>query len=211
MSSTYSQIAIIETIIEYFIPYRKLNLISEKLTNDVIISNIDARGYCRMDTVNEKSEQVSIIVIDKDAKCSREKSEFIKYIINPVKNELFVMKNFKELIIIMDDDIINTKKNIIQEVNDLKSLYPQFKINVHPYINFVIPIPFHESVDTHRIMTPDELETLLSIKYMSVANMKTILVSDPPIVWLGGEPGQIVEVTGKSLTAIKTVSYFKIL
>jgi len=198
----YAPITIAHNIVDNFIPYRKLPSVGE-ITNDNIISSIDAMGYFKIITGG-----TVIIIIDRDAKCSREKSEFIKYISTPIKNE-YLTDEFKEVILIMDEEIIESKKNIINEIMALKGLSKN-KINVYPFRNFVLPIPYCECVDHHRILSEDEIEKLFSVKYLTFEDLKIMSVNDPPIVWLGGEAGQIVEVTGKSLTAIKTVSYWRL-
>jgi len=55
--------------------------------------------------------------------------------------------------------------------------------------------PNHAYVPHHRLLTRDEENDLLTGTYSEKKDLPRIHQSDPPVIWIGGEIGDIVEIT----------------
>jgi DNA-directed RNA polymerase subunit H (RpoH/RPB5) len=84
-------------------------------------------------------------------------------------------------------------------------------IDNYVYLHLSIIIPKHELCSPHRILSQDEEDNLLYKElYKEKSNLPIICVNDPMIVWIGGEPGQIVEIERVSELAGKSLVYRRI-
>ena len=99
--------------------------------------------------------------------------------------------------------IVELKKNeILRDFNGERAIY-----NAYPYHNFIIDIPNHIMVPSHRIMTEEEIQKELYTEYIKKGDIYTIYEYDPPIIWLGGRDGQIIEIIRKSITSLEAPVY----
>ena len=86
---------------------------------------------------------------------------------------------------------LNTVSKIILELNStLKDVW----IQVRSYKTFELIIPECIDVSKHRIVDKDYVNDYLTHEHKSKTSLPQIHVYDPPIIWLGGRPGQYVEV-----------------
>jgi len=207
--TSHAPIVIIDNIVNNFIPYRQLKTLNTDFSNDKIISELSDKGFFKIETTNINNDSTIIIILNPQHKCSIEKSAFDEKIIVPLEKQ-FKSTNFKEAIILIENELYNSKKNIIAKVLSTQEMYPNVKINIYKYSVFVINIPKHESVDEHVLISEKDLLSELH-DYSTLDSIKFIKVTDPPIIWLGGNIGQYVKVIKKSLTAGLSVDYYKVI
>ncbi|MCW4033955.1 MAG: DNA-directed RNA polymerase subunit H [Candidatus Bathyarchaeota archaeon] len=65
----------------------------------------------------------------------------------------------------------------------------------------------HDFVSKHEVLTPEEKQQLLEEYKMQAYQLPRINSSDPSVIAVGGNPGDIVRVIRKSTTAGKYVAY----
>lgn len=199
-SLVYAPIVVINTIINDFFKYRGVKY-SGKLTDDEIITQMEDKGYVKL-----ISDKIVVVVAEKDHKCSKEKQEFISM----MKFVRELPTEVNELIIVLDKDIIESKKNITSEIIVLQQTYPKLHIVSCPYIRFTFNILAHKDVGEYNILNSEEIAELIKIKHLNLSDIKVILESDPPILWIGARKGDIVSCKDKSLTVKKKIEYYMI-
>ena len=182
--------------------------------NDMIVNNIKNAGFIQIDAMRtvprgERNLVVFLILSDDDEK--KKKNKNIKKIID--NYALDKDNNLDEFIIITEKSEF-LKSAFIKLMTELKmnEIGKDFKgekaiYNAYPYHNFLVDIPNHVSVPRHRIMEDREIQDNLFSEYIKANDIYTIYEFDPPIVWLGGRDGQIVEVIRLSSSSLEAPVY----
>jgi DNA-directed RNA polymerase subunit H (RpoH/RPB5) len=88
---------------------------------------------------------------------------------------------------------------------------PPVRLVAYPYYNFICVIPDHVAVSPHRIMSEEEVAELLAREYLTPASLPLIHSYDPPLVWLGARPGQIIQVDANSRMAGTGIQYRRVI
>lgn len=186
---------IVETLINHFIPYRKLTLLNNIKLDDIIV-DITNNGYIKLET-----DKYTIMVLDENNAISTEKSKFSK-----------VMSTVKDspLMLIMSSEVLEKRRNIVDDIENMKRTSVH-KINVYRYENFIFNIPAHCEVPHHFIVSPEEAKKICEAEFINKLDLPKILSSDSPVVWLGAEPGDYVGVEMQSLTAGTTYRLFLVI
>ena len=207
----YSPIQIIKILLECFLPYRNLILVENEhnLSNDNIINDMKNMHYIKINAkkINNSSDRniVTFLILSSNGKYSHS-PELRKLLENNVTNTL------NELILIAEE-VFFTKKILLDIIKDYQKnehLENQPIFNAYPYYNFVTNIPKVSLVPPHRIMTDEEIKEDIFIEYIRTIDLKVIFTSDPPIVWLGGREGQIVEIQRYSSSSGIAIDYRRI-
>jgi len=109
----------------------------------------------------------------------------------------------------MDD--AEVKKGIITTIgkytHTAKSRARQSGIELIPKIFPSFKIFDHDFVSKHELLTSDEREQILDQYKMQPYQLPRIRASDPAVIAVGGNPGDIVKVIRNSATAGKYVAY----
>ena len=110
---------------------------------------------------------------------------------------------------VMDDDKV--EKGIIVTVgkytHTAKTRAKQSGIELIPKIFPSFQIFEHDFVSKHELLTPEEKEKFLEECKVHPYQLPRINSSDPAIIAVGGNPGDLVRIIRKSTTAGKYVSY----
>jgi len=108
-------------------------------------------------------------------------------------------------------DEAEAKKGIITTVgkytHTAKSRARQSKIELIPKIFPSFKIFDHDFVSKHELLSSEEREKILSDYKMEPYQLPRIRASDPAVIAVGGNPGDIVKVIRKSPTAGKYIAY----
>lgn len=189
---------------------------SKKLSSfhDIITNNIKNAGYIQINTKKEiprgNRDIVIFLVLSNDDKLGdMKKNKNIKKIIDTA----LANESVDEIITIAEKMHFNKKPFIdtIQEFKrhekskDFDGERPIF--NAYPSINFLFDLPNHCMIPRHRIMTDAEIQSELFSEYIKKNDLYTIYEFDPPIVWLGGREGQVVEVIRQSISTLEAPVY----
>ena len=109
----------------------------------------------------------------------------------------------------MDDAKI--EKGIITTIgkytHTAKSRAIEYGIELIPKIFPSFKIFNHDFVSEHEVLTPNEREKILKEYGMQPFKLPRINASDPAVIAVGGNPGDIVRVIRKSPTAGKFIAY----
>ena len=167
--------------------------------NDVILNIIKNHGYIRIDArnLNPRGDRciVSILVLLNDD--GKDKISNIQKIIesicknNTTLDELIIItdeinfskKNFKELI------LPYKKKEIPNDYTGIGAIY-----NAYPTIYFRFNVTKSSSVNSHRIMTKEDIKRELDCEYINISQLPIIFEYDPNIVWIGARNGDVEQI-----------------
>jgi DNA-directed RNA polymerase subunit H len=109
----------------------------------------------------------------------------------------------------MDD--AKVEKGIIVTIgkytHTAKTRSKKFGIELIPKIFPSFNIFDHDFVSKHEILTPEEKKKILEQYKVQPYQLPRIKASDPAIIAVGGNPGDVVRVIRKSATAGKYVAY----
>jgi DNA-directed RNA polymerase subunit H (RpoH/RPB5) len=79
--------------------------------------------------------------------------------------------------------------------------------NMYPYHVFSLDIPQCQIVPRHEIARPAELQAFLARERLALRDLPMVASSNPPVVWIGGRPGQVVRIQHPSETAGEAYIY----
>jgi len=171
------------------------------LSNEKILETIESFGYTKQQGIRGEKKVCALIMADK-SKQMKNKLGFRQLLL------LMQSSGVDEIILVANDVFFsNKKKKKNTEVLDaFHQQHPNVRVRMYPYSVFALVVPDHVAVPPHRILPPEEASALLKREMIARKDMAMIPESDPPVVWLGGEPGQIVEI--KRLSETSGVSFF---
>lgn len=184
--------------LEKFLEYRNVKSDQNFLTIEALRSRLDHYEYATIEgTSSDKS--IFIVLIAPGSKYSNRSQDFKKLLSFLPKNKL----PDSNLIFISDTEFTIHIKRQIAEV---KKKYPGIYIEDYDYKKFMLVVPEHKSVPKHEILPNDNLQEVLGIP-TEKAKLPKIRTSDPPVIWIGARPGDIVKITRISESAGINIAY----
>lgn len=172
------------------------------------ISEDMKRGYVRFDAQRAaaKGEKPHMIVLllDRDHAVAHTSAN-LRGLLNSMQAERTAKEGLlAEILLIVDESFFsrNALKEIVRNLQSPPEGSPKTGIywNCQPYSTFSFCLVDHVSVGKHVVLTPEEEQKYLTDERKSASNLPLISYMDPPIVWAGGRPGQLVRVTRNSET-----------
>jgi len=115
-----------------------------------------------------------------------------------------ILKGGDELIIITKDKVNDSLQSLVEQIylNDKKF------VNIYNLNNYLFNILDNDLVPEHRIMTKEEKSALIQKLYITdLSQFPEISRFDPVAQAIGVRPGDLVEITRSSPTAITTKYY----
>ena len=204
------------------IGYIKIEAINADLssTNTGLSTNVDfsintgLNTNAGLNTYADDNKKITVfLILNINGKYSHSPDlrKLLDSVISEYQNRLY------ELIIIVDETFF-TKKTLVDIIKEYQNGKKDIKsselnkiiYNAYPYHNFVINIPASDLVPIHRIMTLEEIEKNITSEYIKISDLHVIYSNDPPIIWLGGREGQVVEIQRKSMTSGIAINYRRI-
>jgi DNA-directed RNA polymerase subunit H (RpoH/RPB5) len=238
MSQVYSPNVVVRTILDSFLAYRKLKVAERGLaagaairrfTNDEIIGDMEQFGYVRLDATREAPrgarDWVVVLVLAARGKYAAHGPDLRKLLEGVESERPAVAGRLDELIVVAEEEFFG-KKNLTDVVGEFQArqirgggpspgggpdpdgVAPVY--NAYPYYLFSHVIPENQSVQPHRLMAPAEVKQLMAVNHLSYGDLPVIFANDPPVIWLGGREGQVVEITRGSETALVALYYRRI-
>ena len=161
-----------------------------------------------------KHKQMDMLVTNEESG----KKIFVKYHIEPPKlkqnhiyeyvEDLFEMEQIldsgDELIIITNDKINDTLRELLSNIYKNDNRFVSI-LNLNDYLFNILN---HEMVPPHKILTQDEKNQIYKKYYITTdKELPEISRFDPVALAMGIRPGELVEITRSSPTAITTKYY----
>lgn len=198
------EIVIIDTLTNYYCKYHDLKL-ATVYDKDTIIAQLNGYGYITISTcTKEESPRYTHFCIIASSSEHLSKKTSLSGFFNSLKFDGDAGQ-INEIIFIVPNQII-TKKNVMVQFS--KYTYRDVTaVSIYPYMNFVIPIPYHVAVPKHEIADPEEVKEMLKLERTSLEFIPIILVNDPACIWLRAKKGNVVKITRMSNTVCVAVEY----
>lgn len=92
-------------------------------------------------------------------------------------------------------------------IDELRREHKGMYIETYDYSKFIIVIPEHVGVPRHEIASKEEVDDWCEKYGVARDELKKIHSSDPPAVWIGAKPGDVVKIHRPSESAGKAVVY----
>ena len=104
------------------------------------------------------------------------------------------------------------KKNLLDALGPLLAPPPGAPVlKIYPYHAFIIVIPQAACVPAHEIVSAEEEAALYAADRLHGKDaLGRISATDPPIIWIGGQPGQLVRIRSPSETAGEAITYRRV-
>jgi DNA-directed RNA polymerase subunit H len=208
-------LVVMAVLVDYFLPYRGLRLSEEgPPSRDTIIRDLDSLGYARLTALRNKPrgarDAVIFLVLAAESKQAHHSGDLRKLLEGLRYDPLVKEGRLDEVLLIVDDAFLS-KKNVLDVVRAFQKDGPDGEdpegargafYTVRPYCNFMCNIPAAQIVPKHQILTPSQVKERLSWHSLKIGSLPLIRDSDPPVVWLGARPGQVVLITRDSETSV---------
>lgn len=150
-----------------------------------------------------------VIIISEDSKYSTSSAEFstlLERLMDLAHKEK--RKNNLDIIIISEKPFkTNVTKKMEEFIKDGSDSNPYVDISQYPYYVFSSNILEHKLVPLHEILNKDEEKEILEHMGTSAVKLGKILKNDPPIIWIGAIPGDVIKITSDSPTSGKLIEY----
>lgn len=194
---------LVYTHIPEFIENRSLTLLenSEYGLNEPknkFISTISIKGYVKIQTFDTEDNRIDIFIFAPGGKYV-EKGPDLQTLISSN------IRDIAEMILIVPMETIE-KKNIETALGK----FPEEIVKMYPYSVFSFNLPKCESIPLHEILSPEETEELLMFNRVTFSDLRKIRSIDPPLVWIGAKPRDVVKVTAPSETAGHVIEYYAV-
>lgn len=218
----YPPTVIVRTLLTHFFPYRKLAPAPRGLapaaeirafSDDEIIGDMEQFYYVRLDALRETPrgarDWVVVLVLDADGKYSHHGPD-LRRLLDGVEAERATKDGRLDEVIVVAVEAFFRKKNVTDVIREFQGRHPHTNadlsgtapfVSAHPYHNFCCFVPGNQSVPPHRIMDEAEVKAYLAQEHLARRDLPARPTSDPPLVWLGGREGQVVEVLRPTQTA----------
>jgi DNA-directed RNA polymerase subunit H (RpoH/RPB5) len=144
-----------------------------------------------------------------------EQGPWLRKLVVSLNTEAFAReKRFAEVIVFAPEETMH-RKNIQDAIADLRAAAtaipskgsgPDF-YNLYAYHVLSLDIPRAQCVPTHELADPAEVQAYLARERRTLADLRRISANDPPVVWIGARPGQVVRIHAPSETAGEAYDY----
>lgn len=99
------------------------------------------------------------------------------------------------------------KKGEMPSASEVESARRRIYCEEYTYSPFSFNVLTNYSIPTHRIITEDEFQKEMAGMFRDKHDLKHILVNDTPVIWIGGKPGDIVQIDSYSNITGKRVEW----
>lgn len=114
------------------------------------------------------------------------------------------MESDAEIVFISENPLTNF---IITQLNVERTTNRKLYIEHYEYKIFTIVVPKHILVPKHTIASDTDVENFCKTFYTVTTRFPKILVTDPPVVWLGAKPGDVIRIDRDSEITVKSIGY----
>lgn len=161
------------------------------MTEDAFRKEMHHKEYVRMDYKN-KDKQVFIFLLSVNSKYNN--SQHLKKLLASIRSTADIILISKEEFKIYSRRAMELFKNL----------------NIYTYLHehFNIIVPNGPLCYPHRIMDKKEINNLLNNElYCEINNLPKLRANDPQCIWIGAQPGDVVEVELPSELAGHVIQY----
>ena len=176
------------------------------------LMSLSTNGHVRIDSIDPSSGVVSLTIVATDSEAATKGAEF-KKILDGYKSKTVAgvgLDQINNIIVIVPDETVklsNIEKTFKTAKESSKELGYTCKFLMCSYRIFSLDITKAVQVPKHVIMTKEEVLNMTKLQLFSTKELTFILETDPPVIWIGGKPGDVIRITQPSETALEFVTY----
>jgi DNA-directed RNA polymerase subunit H (RpoH/RPB5) len=172
---------------------------------------LDHFGFFRTEALAADGQKVVVLLLAARGK-QVESGPMLRELLSRVRGEEAAQKGrIAEVLVIVPEEVL-AKKNLTDALAPLRETDgrgPAFTLV--PYHVFVIDIPRAACVPRYELVPAKEEAALLEQDRLQGKDaLGRVAALDPPVVWIGGKPGQLVRIRAPSETAGEAVSYRRV-
>ena len=213
---------VVRTLAGPFFASRGVALDGAALSADEVTSRLENSDYVRLDGRRARprgGRALVVCLVLRDEGRYTTKGPELRNLIGRVNAEQLQGAELDEVIVVAPGEDFLAKKGLTSVVAEYQrgggargADYAGAGVfySVHLYRNFIIDLPRSKSVPPHRLLAPEEQKELFERQHIAVSALPLAYSDDPPVVWIGGREGQVVEITRDSPTAGSAVTYRRI-
>ena len=146
----------------------------------------------------------------------------LRGLVSSLNSEDFAREGRLAEVIVVAPEEIMKKKNMTDVIKDFRAAAAAGEpspgtsdgptpaadfYNMYPYHVFSLDIPRCQIVPLHEIARPAEVQTFLARERLALRDLPMVASSNPPVIWIGGRPGQVVRIRYPSETAGEAYNY----
>lgn len=182
---------------------------------DRFTTELDHIGYFRLDATGggtgTGTGTTVILVLSLRGKYTDHGPQ-LRGLISSLNSEDFAREGRLAEIIVVAPEEVMKKKNMTDVVADFRAAAGKPEAlakdyNMYPYHVFSLDIPRAQCVPTHEIADAAEVRAYLARERLSLADLRRVAASNPPVIWIGARPGQVVRIHAPSETAGESYDY----
>lgn len=191
--------------------YRGYTHTGEWMTDDQFVTAAQASNIVYVDGVpssdngpRKQADRKPITIgisIATDSKAPIRSADSMEKAINSIAD-----KKNDVMLILPDDPNASATKRIVERREKL-----EVYIEVYTYRPFIVIVPEHDSVPQHTILdnkTASQIVADLALK--SSTQLPLINTSDPPVIWMGGRPRDVIMIIRPSETSGYATAYRRV-
>lgn len=176
-----------------------------KTARDRLVTELNQIGYFRVDATAPGGGVTTLFLLGEGGKYATQGPQLRGLIASLGAEGPAKAGKLSEVILVAPPRLLG-KKNMTQVVEEFRGGGTHY--NVYPYPVFSLDIPRAQCVPRHEVVPPAEIAAILKRERLAPGNLKRMLASDPPVVWIGGRPGQVVRTVSPSETAGEAYDYW---
>ena len=176
-----------------------------ELGRNKYIADLEFVGYIRIDA-ESGGGITTILILAQQSKYAKHGPDLRK-LLKTLDTE--DGSRMREVVVIAPEVVFEKKgkKNMFDVIAEFRAA-KTIEYNMYPYSIFSHNLLDVAIVPKHEVLSTAEMELVLSQMRLTGRDLKTMLVTDPAAVWLGGRAGQLVRTTSPSETAGEAIDYW---
>ena len=174
------------------------------------VTELNHVGYFRADATDESGRTTIVLILALRGKYT-ERGPQLRSLIGSLDSE-DVTKSGKlaEVLVLAPEEILS-KKNMTDIIVGFRKREHDVGAdfyNMYAYYVLSVNIPRARCVPRHEIVPVSEVKKFLARSRLLIQNLKTMSISSPPVIWIGGRPGQVVRTVYPSQTSGEAHDYW---
>jgi DNA-directed RNA polymerase subunit H len=173
---------------------------------------LDHFGYFRAEGETPEGRLVIVLLLATRGKFSEHGPQLRQLLAGLSDEEAARRGRLAEVLVIAPDEVL-AKKNLTDIVAEFRPAPGEGGVlhALYAYHVFSLDLPRAQCVPLHELVPPAEVEALLARERLTERDLKTMPCSDPPLIWIGARPGQVVRTTSPSETAGESIDYWLVI
>lgn len=161
-----------------------------------------------------KTEVAVVFLLNVNGKYAKQAQDFRRLIasssqkVDGLAETVGVQPVHVETIVLVPEEV-QKKQHLQMVLKEMNRLPGRTLYCMYPFYNFASVIPEVPCVPRHELVPAAVGEAALMLFFLTRSQLARIPVTDPPIIWLGGKPGDFVVIWRPSETAATHVPVLK--